>query len=75
MEQSKALLVEMNKARNNPQACIEDIKMQLSRFKTPNVMETLKGEKLRVIEGKQAWQDAILYLERCKIKQPLEWSD
>ena len=38
-------------------------------------MRTAKGERLRVTEGKTAWQDAILYLERAKRKEPLLWSD
>lgn len=75
MEESRALLAEINRARSNPQGCIEDIKLQLSRFKTSNVIETPKGERLRVIEGKSAWQDAILYLERCKVKEPMVWSE
>lgn len=73
--EGRALLAEINKARVNPQGCIEDIKAQLGKFESANVMRTAKGERLRVMEGKHVWQDAILYLERAKPKDPLVWSN
>lgn len=46
----------------NPQGCIEDIKAQLLRFDSAFIIKTAKGERLKLNEGKVAWQDAILYL-------------
>lgn len=43
MEQGKAILAEINKARINPQGCIEDIKAQLLRFDSAFIIKTAKG--------------------------------
>jgi hypothetical protein len=68
MDEGKQLLAEINEARAHPQECIDDIKQQLARFESNTVMRTRKGDKLRVVEGKSAWQEAILFLERHKPK-------
>ena len=68
MDEGKQLLAEINEARAHTQECIDDIKQQLARFESNTVMRTRKGDKLRVVEGKSAWQEAILFLERHKPK-------
>ena len=74
MEEAKSLLTEINRIRMNPQGCIFDIKQQITQFDGPKVMKTSKGERLKVIQGKYVWTDAVIFLEQCQTRNPLVWS-
>jgi hypothetical protein len=62
MNKGIELFEEINKVRTNPKDFVSDVKLQLNLFEADKIMRTKKGETVKVIEGKDAWINAISFL-------------
>lgn len=73
MNKGIELLEEINKVRTNPRDFVADVKLQLNLFEADKIMRTRKGETVKVIEGREAWINAINFLEQTYPLKPLVW--
>lgn len=71
----KAVVAELNRARQDPQGCVKDLRTWLAFFR-PGGVRALPGEEpVQTEEGPAAVQRAITLLEAQKPVPPIQWSE